>query len=413
VKKLAVYLDFGTKDEHVGTLFLSDKLGRHVFTYEKSFIGSRLEISPRMMPLGNSTYVAEKSNDLYDLHGVFADSLPDAWGRKVQDAEFQKIGVHDVTSLLRLAFVGRHGVGALRYEPEQNFDLGKKAVTLADCRKAAQQIIAGHPEEVVDELLRCGGSAGGARPKFLVDLNAENQDEIRYSRTKFEKGFIPIVLKVPVSGNDTYQRIEYVYSLMAKSGGIAIPEPFLLTGKLKHLAFFALRRFDITDDGSRLHTHTLAGLLGLNFREAVTDYSTLLRVTGDLTRDHRHVVECFRRMVFNYLGDNLDDHLKNFSFTMNEKGEWKLSPAYDIGYSTGENNLHAMAINGKRRNATKIDFEKVASDFDVADWKHIVKQIIENLEKWPILASKYGVPEKNRTIVWSRIKENVNRVRLL
>ncbi|MFH0920191.1 MAG: type II toxin-antitoxin system HipA family toxin [Fibrobacterota bacterium] len=412
MNKLNVHIDFGDSTHKVGTLFLSENLGRHAFAFDRDFIGTGLEISPWLMPLGSATYTAERNSDLYDLHGVFADSLPDAWGRKVQDAEFQKIGLHDVTALHRLAFVGRHGIGALRYEPAQEFEQGQEAIRLADCRKAAQRIIAGHPEEVTDELLRCGGSAGGARPKFLVDLNLKNPDEIRYTRGQQEGGFVPVILKVPVRGGDHFQRIEYVYSLMARCAGIRIPDTFLLTGKKKGQAFFAIQRFDVDRNAVRLHTHTLAGLLGINFREAVPDYGTLLRVTGDLTRDHRHVTEAYRRMVFNYLGSNLDDHSKNITFTMDKKGGWALSPAYDIGYSTGENNLHAMAINGKRRNALQADFQRVAEDFDVKEWRDIIRQAVDSLREWPALAKKYGVPVKLAAAVWNRIKEHTGRITL-
>jgi len=410
VNKLFVHINFGTTSHCVGTLFLSEKMGRHVFAYNRDFIGKGLEISPRNMPLGNATYVAERNSDLYDLHGVFADSLPDAWGKKVQDAEFQKIGLHNASALDRLAFVGRYGIGALRYEPAQEFEQGKKAVQCADLRKAAQKIIAGRPDTVVDELLHSGGSAGGARPKFLVDLDTKSLDMLRYTRGAPEGDFFPVILKVPLRNDDQYQRIEYAYSQMAIKAGINILESYLLDGKTDKRAYFAMRRFDILANGTRLHTHTFAGLLGINFREAVPDYSTLLRVTGDLTRNHVDVVEAYRRMVFNYLGSNLDDHAKNITFTMDQKGQWALAPAYDIGYSTAADNLHAMAINGKRRNAILSDFKHVAEDFDVREWKKIVEQTAHSLRKWPSLAEKSGIPAKQATAIWNRIREHTDRL---
>ena len=194
MSRLKIKLDFKTEVHDVGTLYLSEKMGRYAFSYEQSFLSSGLQISPYAMPLSSDTYTAEKNSDLYDLHGVFADSLPDEWGKKVQDAEFQKIGLLEVTAIDRLAFIGAYGIGALTYEPAQEFERGKSLVSLAELRKAVQRIIDGELEEVTNELLRSGGSAGGARPKFLVDIDVKNFKKIRYTHGKPENGMVPIIL---------------------------------------------------------------------------------------------------------------------------------------------------------------------------------------------------------------------------
>ena len=410
MNRLNVKLDFRSESFDVGTLYLSEKMGRYAFSYEKSFLGPGLEISPLALPLGTNTFTAEKNSDLYDLHGVFADSLPDAWGKKVQDAEFQKIGLLEVTALDRLAFIGANGIGALRYEPAQEFEKGKDIVNLAQLRKAVQNIIEGELEEVSNELLKSGGSAGGARPKFLVDLDLMDHTKIRYSQGILQKGMVPIILKIPNKKEDHYQRIEFVYSIMAKNAGISVPDTFLLEGGKTHRAHYAIKRFDIRDDGERYHTHSYAGYRGINYREARPDYADLLRTTEDLTRDHRNVVEMFRRMVFNFLGCNKDDHAKNFSFIMNKKGDWTLSPHYDMGYSTGENGLHAMAIRGLRRNAAIKDFEKIAEDFDVKTWREIVDKVCNSLKEWPLLAAQNKMPQKYLDDIRERILENIRRI---
>ena len=407
---IKVILDFKSESHDVGMLYLSEKMGRYAFSYEKSFLSTGLEISPLTMPLGPDTYTAEINPDLYNLHGVFADSLPDEWGRKVQDAEFQKIGLLDATATDRLAFIGPYGIGALRYEPAHDFKRGKEVASLANLRKAVQRILEGKLEDVTNELLRSGGSAGGARPKFLVDLDIKNNTTIRYTHGKPENGMVPIILKVPVKNEDQYQRIEYVYSIMAKNAGINVPETYLLMGEKSNLAYYAIRRFDMSEKGERLHTHTYAGYLGVNYHEATPDYGDLLRTTEELTRDHRNVVEAYTRMVFNYLGCNKDDHAKNFSFLMNKKGEWTLSPHYDMGYSSGQNGLHAMAMNGLRRNATLKNLKRIAEDFDILPWKEIIKKICQSLNDWPILAIKNGVPKRYLDVIQERIKENTRRV---
>jgi serine/threonine-protein kinase HipA len=159
-----------------------------------------------------------------------------------------------------------------------------------------------------------------------------------------------------------------------------------------------------------VHVHTYAGLKGLNFRQANTDYSELFRTIYDVTRDHSQVVEGYRRMVFNYLGYNNDDHAKNFSFTMDKKGRWSFSPAYDMSYSTGKQGFHSMAMNGIRQNAKTKDFEKMAQNFNIREWKSIVQKTCACFKEWNAMARKAGVPEKYRDIVNQRTRENMSRI---
>lgn len=410
MNELMVHLDFGDISYHAGTLYLSEKMGRYVFTYEREFVASGLEISPLRLPLGTDTFVAERNASLYDLHGVFADSLPDDWGRRVQDAEFEKIGLFEPTALDRLSFVGPFGIGALRYEPARDFERGHAAAQLADLRKAALRVLAGKPEEVADELLRCGGSAGGARPKFLVDLKTADLSELRYSSGRIEEGFRPVVLKVPDRGGDRYQRVEYAYMLMAREAGIDVPDVWLLTGERSGLAYLAIDRFDRDRGGHRLHAHTFAGLHNLDFREALVDYTLLLRTAHNLTRDLREAAKAYGVMLFNWLGFNNDDHAKNFTFLMDSGGRWRLSPAYDIAYSTATGGLHATALNGKRRNAMLEDLREIAADFDIDEWRVILDRTIDSLNRWPSFARHAGVPDRLSRTIGQRINENVRRL---
>lgn len=410
MKKLFVKINFGEKSRDVGSLYLSEKLGRYVFAYDPSFVGTGLEISPKTLPLGNETHIAERNKDFYDLFGVFADSLPDEWGKKVQDAEFEKIGLRNITAIDRLAFIGKHGIGALVYEPAQEFEHGCEIVEISQLRKAAQSIISGNIDDITEDLLRCGGSAGGVRPKFLVDLNLDDMHTLRYTRGVREGSMRPFIIKVPVKNEDHWQRIEFVYSKLAEEAGICIPQTYLLDGRKKRGACYAIERFDIKEGNKRFHAHTLAGLLGVNFREAIADYSILLRTTADITKNHQDVKEAYKMMVFNYLGHNKDDHAKNFTFLMDKNGTWSLSPAYDIGYSSGENGLHMTALNGKRRNAETKDFAVLANDFDIKEWKMIIKKVINALGMWKSISKKHGVPEKHISIIDERIRENIKRI---
>jgi serine/threonine-protein kinase HipA len=248
------------------------------------------------------------------------------------------------------------------------------------------------------------------RPKFLIDLNISNHSNIRYTTGIPKDNFSPVIIKTPGKDEDHYQRLEYLYSQLAKKCDINIPDTFLLTCTTSKMAFFAIKRFDILENGDRLHAHTLAGLHGINFSEISFDYSDLLRTTQDISRDHRQVVEAYRRMVFNYLSNNKDDHTKNFSFVMNSEGNWTLSPAYDISYSPGDAGLHSMSINGIRRNASLKDFEKMAKIFNIKSWKEIVAHISEILKCFPAFASKLNISRKYSRIVNDRINEHVRRV---
>jgi serine/threonine-protein kinase HipA len=405
--KLNVILDFVLQRYKVGELFYSGKMGKYAFSYDKEFISSGIEISPKEMPLSKDTYTSARDSDQYDIHGVFADSLPDAWGKLVQDAEFEKIGMREVSTLDRLAFVGKYGIGALRYEPSEEFHRGKEIITLAELRKAMQSIIFGDVENVTHELLRLGGSAGGAHPKFLVDLNSENKTEIRYSTGELEKNMIPVLLKMP--GKDDFrQRIEFAYSQMAKIAGINIPETFLILSN-KGKAHFAIQRFDIEKDGQRLHTHSYAGIDGFSFRRDDRDYIDFFKMTNALCRNHKDVIEGYRRMLFNYFGGNQDDHGKNFCFTMDQKGKWSLSPAFDTGYSDN-GGIHRMSVNGKRSSLRVQDLEHTAKKFEIKNLKEIASKVLESLKEWDGIAKKSGVPENLITKISERIKHNLIRI---
>ena len=228
MNKLQVFLDFRNTSYNVGELFLSEKLGRYVFNYESTFLSSGFEFSPFTMPLGSETFIAEINKDMYNLHSPFADALPDEWGRKVQDAEFEKIGKFDVSAIERLSFIGSYGMGALKFKPEQTFSAGIQAVEIADLRKATQRILNGNIDNIVEQLFRAGGSAGGARPKYLVDLKNNKSDTIRYTTGEPEEGWTPIILKVAGNNGDHWQRIEYCYFKTAELAGINVPSTKLL-----------------------------------------------------------------------------------------------------------------------------------------------------------------------------------------
>lgn len=392
--ELNVMLNFGNQSYLVGQLAFIKNTNRYHFKYDEGFLTRNLDISPIQLPIENKTFRGPSRLDdaLHGLHGVFADSLPDSWGMRVQDFYFNLNGIQNPTSLDRLAFVGKHGIGALQYEPSMRInDYGKEIVSLATMRKSAIGIIKGEAKDVSDHLLKNGGSAGGMRPKFTVQYYKES-NQFSYGEKDLDKKAIPCIVKVPTEENvkKEYQQIEYVYSLMARNANIQIPQTYLIEDRGNY--YFVIKRFDINDDFSRNHTHTLAGMEGVDFGDNTTlNYNRAFKITQALVKSKSDQAELFRRMCFNVLGYNCDDHGKNFSFLMNSKGQWQLSPAYDMTYSRSQFDLHQMSINGKHTDHTIEDFKKVAEDFSIKNWKEILSEVKESLSRWKELASNYNI----------------------
>ena len=408
--KINVAIDFGSVHHEVGIIQYSKTMNRYFFAYHKEFLSTGYEISPLTIPLADKTYEAEYIADLHGIHGVFADSLPDSWGMKVQDIEFEKIGIYEPTPLDRLAFLGKYSMGALRYYPERTFEKGDEILNLAYLRKAVQNVIEGDVGEVVDELLHCGGSAGGARPKFLLDINKNNLQYIRYTRGGFQDEYIPVIIKIPSSNDDLWQRVEFIYSKMVANAGIVIPPTYLIKGKQNNLVYFAIERFDRLKNGNNLHTTTFAGLINKSFSKEKHDYKSLLKAIEIITKDHTQVVECYKRMVFSYLGCNRDDHAKNYSFCMDNNGNWSFSPAYDIGFSKGQFGNNTMAINGKTVNPIVKDFRVIAKEFRISNWLQIILQTIEALKQFPSLAKEFDLHDTIIRRIFTPISENLRRI---
>jgi serine/threonine-protein kinase HipA len=409
--ELHVYLNFGKKRLSVGRLTFIKSENRTFFEYSREFISSYLEISPQQLPLGTQTFRAPRitgpDDPLHGLHGVFADSLPDRWGLKVQDIHFKRIGIDNPSALDRLAFVGQFGIGALQYEPAMRInDYGKNIVEISTLRKSAIGIIEGSADKISDKLLKHGGSAGGMRPKFLVNMHPD-KNTFSYGIEPLS-GEIPCIIKVPVEKTEDYQRIEYSYSVLAKKAGIKIPDTYLIESKGQF--YFAIQRFDVNTGGSRFHTHTLAGLMGIDFGTKSIDYRDAMKLTLALTKDKREIAELYRRMVFNIMGHNCDDHAKNLSFLMDEDGVWKLSPAYDMSYSRSRDDVHEMSTNGKTYNHTKEDFRVIAREFNIKEWKNILLDVGAALKKWPQTAEKANVPADRIESVGKAINRHIQEI---
>ena len=332
----------------VGTLAMTADR-KAAFQYSEEWIENGFPISPFSLPLKKQVFVPTK--DYFDgLFGVFADSLPDNWGRLLLDRLLRahKQNPDKLTVLDRLAIVGKSGMGALTYYPEKKIDEQYGDVDLDELAEQCRKILNTEYSDRLDELYRLGGTSGGARPKIMTTVNGEEW-----------------IIKFPahVDGENA-GKMEYDYSCCAKKCGIIMSETRLFPSENCE-GYFGIKRFDRISDKNgtkRIHMLTAAALLELNFEQPSLDYHSLMKLTKILTRDNeKDMREMFRRMCFNVFAHNRDDHSKNFSYIYrDEEKRWILSPAYDLTYSNSIGGEHATTVNGNGADPGMDDLLSVA-----------------------------------------------------
>lgn len=396
VKKIFVSIQFNENEIELGEL-VSD--GRNIyFKYYIDFISKGIEISPIKLKLNN---LINKADALpFDgLYGVFADSLPDGWGKLLLDRFLiaKGINVSDITMLDRLAFVGSNGVGALIYKPEINDEKQKLfGFELDEIAIASHQILSGTSVEILDELYLLGGSSGGARPKILVGYNPGTQHIIG-SIKDLPAGYEHWLIKFPSSSDwHDIANIEYAYSKMAIDAGIEMSDCKLFKGKSSKV-YFGTKRFDRIGN-KRLHMHSAAGIMHDNFRLSNLDYGHIMDCAFRLERDVKVYEKVLRIAAFNVFAHNRDDHSKNISFLMDEQGNWKLAPAYDLTFSSSSHGMHSTMISGESANPTKQHLLELANYFKIKNAEKIIDQVQAIIYSWKIYAKQCMVStdSKNR-----------------
>lgn len=385
MKKLDVHFTRSPGDSlPVGTL-VEDR-SRVYFEYAPGFLAIGLNLSPFRLPFESELF-EHTDRQFGPLPGVFDDSLPDGWGLLLMDRYFrsQSLNLAEVSPLDRLSWLGTRTMGALTYHPPTECeDVDATVFDLHDLARQSQEILAGSAADVLPQLLRAGGSPGGARPKVLVGLNSAT-DEIISGEDDLPEGFEHWIVKFAARG-DTPDAgaIEYAYSLMAVAAGIDMP-PTQLFETSQGDRFFGVKRFD-RNGNRRYHVHTFGNLIQSNFRIPSADYADLLKATSLLTRNHQDVLHAFRRMVFNVLAHNRDDHVKNFAFILNDTtGDWTLSPAYDLLHTLGPGGEHTMTLAGEGRNPGGSHILHLAQQADVSqrDAKRIIDEVQSAIAHWP------------------------------
>ena len=317
-------------DEEVGVLSLTPDNRLCAFEYSKSWLSDGFSLSPLELPLKPGLFIA-KPTPFYGNFGIFEDSLPDGYGRYLLHRALMREGIDDrnLTSIDRLSIVGNGGMGALCYEPETKLSKEEELSDFELLQEKALEVLREQQDTDAGLLLYNSGNSGGCRPKAVFS------DHEGHWLVKFRHTYDPKDMGLQ----------EFHYNETARRCGIDVPDFKLTAGK-----YFTTRRFDLTDGGERIHTATAGGLLCVSLSQPVLDYLNLLSLTGYLTQNPKDVEEMYRRMVFNYLTDNKDDHCKNFSFLIrkNDAGRWYwcLAPAYDLTLCTeGYNSQHATSVN--------------------------------------------------------------------
>ena len=432
----AVRVKYNGQD--IGAVSFNTETDVGAFEFESRFIKSGIELSPIKMPLSKKIYsFPENNNETFKgLPGMIADSLPDDFGNAVMNAWIASQGksVDGITPLQRLQYTGQRGMGALTYSPAiQRKNLNRSqhveiqslvsiAQEILDKREQFQITLDAHGQEdkeAMMTLLSVGMSAGGARPKAVLAFNGDFT-QVRSGQTNAPEGFKHFVMKfdgVNEHSKDKetfgdpmgYGTMEYVYYLMAKACGInMMPCHLLNEGNRRH---FITRRFD-RDGNNKIHVQTLNGIAHVDYKKVGSySYAELFSLARELKLSPDDAIQIFKRMVFNVVARNHDDHSKNFGFMLDSQHQWQLAPAYDLAYSYKPGspwvNSHWMRLNGKRDNFIRKDFyslEKISPIFTKRKIDYIIEEIKEHVSAWNSLAIEHSVPQSLIELIGSHLR---------
>lgn len=368
------------------------------FEYDPEFKKSGMNLSPFNLPIeGKDVYVNEPDwKDTEGIPGLIYDSLPDRFGNSLLRAYFTDKGLteNDIDIFTKLQYIGSRGMGALEYQPATEVEQTDNVISMEEIEKITAIATLGkealntnlQDKKTILQILHLGTSAGGARAKALIAINKTNGN-IKSGQIPHKSDYEYYIIKLDganekeLSEPSGYGRLEYTYSQMAKDCDIEMTECSLYND-----LHFLTKRFDRGQNGEKIHVHSLCGLLGLDYnRVGEYSYEQYFLTARKLGLGQDKMEEIFRRMVFNVLAHNCDDHTKNFSFMMNKNGKWTLSPAFDICYSYDSSNEwvngHNMRVNNKRKDITYSDIMTVGEKFNIKKRKKIftrTKLIVDN-----------------------------------
>ena len=414
----------------IGAVALEDGSETATFEYDRAFIGSGIEVAPLTMPLSDRLYSfpALPQITFHGLPGLLADSLPDKFGNALINAWLARQGrtPESFNAVERLSYIGSRGMGALEFVPAlgpvarrtSRIEVEKLVELASDILTRRNNLqLSLDDDNALKDILRVGTSAGGARAKAVIAWNPRT-NEVRSGQVKAGKGFEYWLMKFDgVSGNRDkeledpkgYGAIEYAYYKMATDAGIEMSSCRLFEENGRR--HFMTRRFDRLEGGEKVHMQSLCGLAHYDFNQAgAYAYEQAMQVIRQLGLPMSAVEQQFRRMVFNILGRNQDDHVKNIAFLMDKAGRWSLSPAYDMSYSfqpTGKwTAVHQMTLNGKRDRFVLEDFKACAKAASMKRGRAqtIIDEIRTVVSRWRDYAEEAGVSPAHRERIWKTLR---------
>lgn len=407
--------------KNIGAVSWDEDRGCAFFQYQPEFAQSGIQLAPLMMPLSTTIYsfAGLAKETFHGLPGMLSDSLPDKFGNTLINAWLAQQGrsENSMNPVERLCYIGARGMGALEFAPAINAKVKTaKSLNVEELVRLASEILTErenfkvsmrdkNKSEALRTILQVGTSAGGARAKAVIAWNPQT-NAVRSGQIYAGPGFSYWILKFDgVSGNKDkelydpsgYGLIEYAYYKMALSAGITMSECRLLAENGRH--HFMTKRFDRTTGSEKIHMQSLCAIAHYDFNQpGAYSYEQCFRVMKRLQLPMDSLEEQFRRMTFNIVGRNQDDHVKNIAFLMDKTGAWMLSPAFDLMYAYSPSGLftgqHQMSMNGKRDNFLLADFQACARTISLKRGraKEIIEQVQDAVKQWPRIAKDIGVP---------------------
>ena len=406
----------------VGAVYWDDDKGLASFEYDPKFKALGIDLAPIKMPIQSNARVFSfpelriKTESEYDtfkgLPGLLADVLPDKYGNQLINSWLAQNGrpENSMNPVEQLCFIGTRGMGALEFEPTQlkpnkntfqvEIDsLVDIAQRMLNIRTAFETNLNQDEEQAMLDILKIGTSAGGARPKAIIAYNKKT-GQVRSGQTNAPKGFEQYLIKLDgvsdaqFGQSKGYGRVEMAYYNMATDCGIFMEESLLLEENDR--AHFMTKRFDRTDGAIKHHIQTLCGMQHYDFNDMQSySYEQLFQTMRILHLPYAQAEQMFRRMAFNVVAKNCDDHTKNFAFRLKQNSEWELAPAYDICYAYRPGSFwvsqHAMSINGKRKNISREDLITVGKSMNIKKADYIITEISNVVSNWKNYAKNVGV----------------------
>jgi len=393
----------------------ADKKGS-AFQYNSEIV-KIIEPSPIIMPTEERIFETNRDHiNFHNLPYLLSDSMPDDFGNVMMKEWLKQrdLSIDDINPVDRLTYVGKRGMGALEYIPANHKEDDNSPVDISEIYEVAKSVLENKKEtsfsdlnkDSLTEILRICTSAGGARAKALIAIKRDQNkriEEMRPGDIIQPKGYSYWLLKIDGANKQTLGesegmgKIEFAYNKLAKEAGIEISESTLHEENGRF--HFLTKRFDRTDNGEKIHMQTFSALAGIDYKiQKASNYETLFRVMKRLQLSYKQYVQQYRRMLFNVVARNHDDHVKNFSFLMNKDGNWQISPAYDLcfSYSPGGTwaNVHQSSINGKYDNFAKDDLLDFAKKFGIKKANAILEEVVSAVNQWSKIAAEIDIPQK-------------------